>query len=486
MSQGRDVQAGELAESMEKTSLESSYPRSQSTTSPLTSPALSPAASSLTGGKAADLQARILALQASRPRRESGSQGSVKLGGPIAPGGVPPRGLAFAPMGTSSAPGLDRQKSLSERRGMSLRHRPSINGSPKTDTPSSAAKERLNAIDPRAPPTLPKLPDVFSKYKNYLDIKTGSLNFKGKAALHSNGIDFTNGTSFRIALEDMEPLGELGAGNYGTVTKVLHKPTNVVMAMKEIRLELDETTFRQIIMELDVLHRSNLVNIVEFYGAFFVESSVYVCMEYMDGGSINKIYQGGVPEDCLAYIVHSTILALKHLKDSYKIIHRDVKPTNILCNSKGDVKLCDFGVSGNLVASIAKTNVGCQAYMAPERIRTGGSSATMTYTVESDIWSLGLSIIEMATGTYPYPPEAYTDIFSQLTAIVDGNAPELDPAKFSPDACSFVAKCLEKNPSLRPSYAELLDHPWLKGRDFSAVDMAGYIKSRIENKDETS
>lgn len=115
----------------------------------------------------------------------------------------------------------------------------------------------------------------------------------------------------------------------------------------------------------------------------------------------------------------------------------DVKPTNILVNTKGDVKLCDFGVSGNLVASLAKTNIGCQSYMAPERIRCDARGSGITYTVQADIWSLGLSLLEIAMGTYPYPPETYNSVFAQLSAIVDGDPPEL-PQEFSELAHGFV------------------------------------------------
>jgi len=164
----------------------------------------------------------------------------------------------------------------------------------------------------------------------------------------------------------------------------------------------------------------------------------------MDGGSLDKLVIPGVgvrDERILSWVTSCTVRGLKYLKDNLNIIHRDVKPTNILVNSKGDVKLCDFGVSGNLVASLAKTNIGCQSYMAPERIRGDnaavGSGSIITYSVQSDIWSLGLSILEIAKGVYPYPPETYNSVFAQLSAIVDGEPPEL-PEEFSEIAQGFV------------------------------------------------
>ena len=309
---------------------------------------------------------------------------------------------------------------------------------------------------------------LFSKFSEYVDTKTGTLKFKGQATIHGKGIDFSSGTSFTISLDEVDNLEELGKGNYGTVYKVRHSrpqmrrpghglnsqkhslpqavspnmmdgsggvavttpaaqspitrnTTGAVMAMKEIRLELDAAKFAAIIMELDILHRCVSPFIIDFYGAFFQEGAVYICIEFMDCGSVDKLYGDGIPEGVLRKITMSTIMGLKVLKDEHNIIHRDVKPTNILVNSRGQVKICDFGVSGNLVASIAKTNIGCQSYMAPERIATGGVAQAGanpgggTYSVQSDIWSLGLSIIECAMGQYPYPPETYNNIFSQLS-----------------------------------------------------------------------
>ncbi|OSD04068.1 kinase-like protein [Trametes coccinea BRFM310] len=321
----------------------------------------------------------------------------------------------------------------------------------------------------------------FSNFGKIVD-PSGALNFSGKAVLHAQGVDFSNGSSFAINMDQLQLDEELGKGNYGTVKKVFHKPTKVAMAMKEIRLELDEAKLNGIIMELDILHRAVAPEIVEFYGAFFIESCVYYCMEYMDAGSLDKLQGDGVPEHVLARITGSMVRGLKFLKDDLQIIHRDVKPTNVLMNRKGQVKLCDFGVSGQLEKSLAKTNIGCQSYMAPERIRGESQNNLGTYTVSSDVWSLGLSMIEMALGHYPYPPETYANVFAQLTAIVDGDPPEL-PEHFSDISKDFVARCLHKVPERRATYAELLEHPFLVEDSKREVDMPGWVAKAIEARE---
>ncbi|KAI0437494.1 kinase-like protein [Xylaria telfairii] len=344
------------------------------------------------------------------------------------------------------------------------------------------------------------------QFEEYIDAEKGYLTFKGKAIITNKGVDFSDGSVFRISLDEVEKLDELGKGNYGTVYKVRHtKPriprfgpglagvkmpsfprqsstasdkvesildkrsgsnTGIIMAMKEMRLELDEAKLTTIIKELIILHECASPYVIDFYGAFFQESAVYMCIEYMDGGSIDKLYSGGIPETILRKITYSTVMGLKELKEKHKIIHRDVKPTNILINTRGQIKICDFGVSGNLVASIAKTNIGCQSYMAPERISGGAfmqsGASDGTYSVQSDIWSLGLTIIECGMGKYPYPPDVSSTIFSQLSAIVDGDPPNL-PDIYSQTARTFVSGCLNKVPKLRPTYQALLASEWLKG-----------------------
>ncbi|GAC98136.1 STE/STE7 protein kinase [Pseudozyma hubeiensis SY62] len=387
-------------------------------------------------------------------------------------------GLKLSDMGIGSADGLDAANSQRGGMGAGAGRRapppgrlPESSGSGKSD--ETGTQQNGDAMS-----------TPFSNFSKIVD-PSGRLNFGGKAVLHASGVEFGNGTSFKINMAELELLDELGKGNYGTVRKVRHTKTHVEMAMKEIRLELDESKLNAIIMELDILHRATAPQIVEFYGAFFIESCVYYCMEYMNAGSLDKLYgeRGSVPEDVLARITGSMVRGLSFLKDELQIMHRDVKPTNVLINRRGQVKLCDFGVSGQLEKSLAKTNIGCQSYMAPERIKGESQNLLGTYTVASDVWSLGLSMVETTLGTYPYPPETYSNVFAQLQAIVHGDPPELPSETYSETARDFVAKCLEKIPARRPTYAQLLQHNFLKqdaAKGEDGVDMVGWVERAID------
>jgi len=155
----------------------------------------------------------------------------------------------------------------------------------------------------------------------------------------------------------------------------------------------------------------------------------------------------------------------------------------VLVNRKGDIKLCDFGISGELDKSLAKTNIGCQSYMAPERIKGESQNNLGTYTVSSDVWSLGLSMIEIGIGQYPYPPETYSNVFAQLTAIVNGDPPELPEDRYSEVARDWVSLCLRKDPDRRASYTQLLDHSFLKYDRESQVNMIAWVESALAHRE---
>ncbi|KAI8632733.1 kinase-like protein [Xylariaceae sp. FL1651] len=463
----------------------------------------------------AKMRAFHLSRQGSSPLASQTTSGSpspslMSPAGPVA-GGITrnmqlPIGLQRpgAPSFPRSAPAINTGSlgggRLAGKRGFGLKLG-DMNGGPSPASPVSAG------MGSQPPPVQNGNGHVsqMKQFEEYIDSEKGYLTFKGKAIITNKGVDFSDGSVFRISLDEVETLDELGKGNYGTVYKVRHtKPrvprfgpglassklaslprppaitndttdlaidkktgsnTGIIMAMKEMRLELDEAKLTTIIKELVILHECASPYVIDFYGAFFQESAVYMCIEYMDGGSIDKLYSEGIPENVLRKITYCTVMGLKELKDKHNIIHRDVKPTNILINTRGQVKICDFGVSGNLVASIAKTNIGCQSYMAPERISGGAfmqsGASDGTYSVQSDIWSLGLTIIECGMGKYPYPPDVSSTIFSQLSAIVEGDPPDL-PEIYTQTARTFVHGCLNKVPKLRPNYQALLTSEWLK------------------------
>ncbi|KAK0195438.1 putative PBS2-tyrosine protein kinase [Armillaria mellea] len=354
----------------------------------------------------------------------------------------------------------------------------------------------LRAPIPNGPRLHAPVGTPFSAFSRMLD-SSGALNVGG-TQIHASGVIFSNGRSYSMAMKDLQIEEELGRGNYGTVRRAIHKPTKLQMAMKEIRLELDMNKLESIVRELEILQSAIAPNIVEFHGAFTVESCVYYLMEYMDAGSLDQLtaFEAGetytvgnetvvwelVPEDVLARIAGSMVRGLKFLKDEREVMHRDVKPTNVLVNLKGQIKLCDFGVSKQLEKSLAKTNIGCQSYMAPERIHGETRGNLGAYTVAADVWSLGLSVIEIAMGKYPYPQESYQNVFAQLHYIINGDIPTL-PDGYSDVACDWVARCLERSPNRRAAYTELLEHKFLKDEDKKATDVAQWVAKAIKFRD---
>lgn len=245
------------------------------------------------------------------------------------------------------------------------------------------------------------------------------------------------GVEFKLDLrsEDLTVLSELGCGNGGTVSKCLHVPTKAIMAKKVVHIATSETTRKQILRELQIMHDCSSPYIVSFYGAYLSDPHICMCMEFMDKGSLDNIYKqvGPIPEPILGKIAFAVVSGLTYLYEVHKIMHRDVKPSNVLLNSAGQIKICDFGVSGELINSVADTFVGTSTYMSPERISGD------PYTVKSDVWSLGITLVELALGRFPFSsddaPLSDDDDLSQLTLTGvqeeddDGDITEEDEAE---------------------------------------------------------
>nr|AUG90826.1 MKK4 [Pinctada fucata] len=311
--------------------------------------------------------------------------------------------------------------------------------------------------------------------------------------LKSTGkLQITPDKVYDFTADDLKEIEEIGRGNYGTVTKMIHRQSKTVMAVKRIRSTVDEREQKQLLMDLDVVMRSNdCPYIVQFYGALFKEGDCWICVEMMDI-SLDKFYKyiygvlfSSIPEEILGKITVATVKALNYLKEHLKIIHRDVKPSNILLDRNGNIKLCDFGISGQLVDSIAKTrDAGCRPYMAPERIDPRASSKG--YDIRSDVWSLGITLMELATGKFPYPK--WNSVFDQLTQVVQGPAPQLKSTEghFSEDFLNFLNTCLTKDEKQRPKYAKLLDHLFIKRYEEMEVDVASYVCTILDHIRDTN
>ncbi|XP_069785597.1 dual specificity mitogen-activated protein kinase kinase 4-like isoform X3 [Narcine bancroftii] len=364
-------------------------------------------------------------------------------------------------------------------------------------------------------------------------LRTHSIESSGKLKISPEQLyDFT--------ADDLKDLGEIGRGAYGSVNKMIHNPSGQVMAVKRIRSTVDEKEQKQLLMDLDVVMRSSdCPYIVQFYGALFREKwraegqiqmigtedqadvswlcpsllgivasypphtakraqlinisqflegkgDCWICMELMST-SFDKFYKyvygsldDVIPEEILGKITLATVKALNYLKENLKIIHRDIKPSNILMDRNGNIKLCDFGISGQLVDSIAKTrDAGCRPYMAPERIDP--SASRQGYDVRSDVWSLGITLYELATGRFPYPK--WNSVFDQLTQVVKGDPPQLsnsEEREFSPSFINFVNLCLTKDESKRPKYKELLKHSFISMYEERRVDVASYVSKILD------
>ncbi|ELT92369.1 hypothetical protein CAPTEDRAFT_151233 [Capitella teleta] len=289
------------------------------------------------------------------------------------------------------------------------------------------------------------------------------IEMKYQEIMKNSGILYLDGAKRPVDINELESLGELGHGTCGHVVKMRHKNTGTDMAVKQMRRTGNKEENKRIIMDMDVVLKShNCQYIVQCIGTFITSSDVWICMELMSS-CLEKLLKrngGPIPEKILGKVAVATLNALDYLKEAHGVIHRDVKPSNILVDERGRIKLCDFGISGRLVDSKAKTrSAGCAAYMAPERIDPPDPTQP-DYDIRADVWSLGISLVELATGVFPYI-NCKTD-FEVLAKVLQEDPPRLPRGQgFSMDFCHFVCQCLTKDYKRRPKYKKLLEHGWI-------------------------
>uniref|UniRef100_A0A667X862 non-specific serine/threonine protein kinase n=1 Tax=Myripristis murdjan TaxID=586833 RepID=A0A667X862_9TELE len=262
--------------------------------------------------------------------------------------------------------------------------------------------------------------------------------------------------------EVFDVLEKLGEGSYGSVFKAHLKETGEIVAIKQVPVESD---LQEIIKEISIMQQCNSPHVVRYYGSYFKNSDLWIVMEYCGAGSVSdiiRIRNKTLTEEEIAAILQATLKGLEYLHFMRKI-HRDIKAGNILLNSEGQAKLADFGVAGQLTDTMAKRNtvIGTPFWMAPEVIQEIG------YNCVADIWSLGITAIEMAEGKPPY-----ADIHPMRAIfMIPTNPPPTfrNPDQWSSAFQDFVSKCLVKNPENRATATHLLQHPFIKSAKPSSI-----------------
>lgn len=265
--------------------------------------------------------------------------------------------------------------------------------------------------------------------------------------------------------EVFQIVAKLGEGSYGSVFKGLDKRDGQTVAIKVLEVESDEKSDLQ--KEIEILKQCDSIYIVSYKGTYETDGNVWIVMEYCGAGSLcdlMAICDKTLVEDEIAAVMTQAMMGLKYLHE-HKKIHRDIKSGNILLTHEGECKLADFGVSAQLttISAKRKTVIGTPYWMAPEVLQ---SSA---YDFKADIWSMGITAIELAVGE---PPHSNVHPMRAIFMIPTSEPPVLpDPQNWSDDFNDFLRVTLQKDPTKRPSAKTLLEsHPFLqKGKSKSVI-----------------
>ncbi|KAK6004600.1 hypothetical protein QM012_008462 [Aureobasidium pullulans] len=277
--------------------------------------------------------------------------------------------------------------------------------------------------------------------------------------------------------DDYHMLEELGSGSFGVVYKAVEKATGDLVAIKHIDLEGSDDDIQEIQQEIALLSTCSSEHVTRYKASFVRGVKLWIVMEYLGGGScLDLLKSGPINEAQIAIIMRELLLGLDYLHNTGKI-HRDIKAANVLLSSSGRVKIADFGVAAQLtnIQSQRLTFVGTPFWMAPEVIQEAG------YDFKADIWSLGITAMELANGE---PPHSQVHPMKVLFLIPKEKAPRLEGATWTREFRDFVALCLNKNADTRPTAKTLLKHKFIQraGRVDSLKMLVDRARNRIANE----
>jgi len=305
---------------------------------------------------------------------------------------------------------------------------------------------------------------------------------------------YVNNQTYVLMADSIEDLVSIGRGCFGEVKRGKHRQSGTLLAVKYMRDTMKSEEKRRLLMEVNLCRQFSSPYLVRYHGVNVWDGDVQLFMELMRM-SLDRLMimaqtaNTHIPEDVMGRITVSLLRALDYMRENFKVMHRDIKPNNVLLGFDGRIKLCDFGIANIAENSLLHSHVGSELYLAPERVYP--RTPNKTYDTRSDVWSLGLTLCELAHLRFPYTLPDVRTVFAVVAQVLNEPAPTPPPGRYAADFDELVHSCLMKNVDDRPKYRKpsacapaLLNHSFYDRHaaveDGSGVDVIGWVAT-LEN-----